>query len=647
VASGYYKKYNATYEITYGATDCVLESITHNEYDYTVEYLNSEEATFEGDAQVVGLGAKLTSGTNTTFTVEVPANHYIMNVLFNDKEITAENGEYSIVPVIINKITVIIGEVIAIEEVVISGETSVEVDGKITLTAVVTPSNAKVTNIVWSTENEENVNVVGNGLTCEVEGLSKGTATIKFDCEELAEPVEYAVTVTKTTSKVAVATFDFGANGSAAHEDGDALEASATYEDNDYSLTLSNNVKVYTSRDQQGNSCIKLGTSDKVGSFSFEVPEDVTEVIIYVAKYKDKDTEVVINGSSTIINTSSNDGEYTPIKIDTTTTKTITFATASSSKARCMINTIEFIKVMPYVAPTVLTLSDSTLDLLAGDTYTLEATIEPVEATETNVVWSTNKEEVATVKNGVITAVGVGQATITAKLEGLTATCVVNVSLPELATITLNKTTATLGVGDSLQLTASANPSTASLEGLVWSSNNAAATVDQTGRVTAVSVGEATITATVGDVSATCVLTIVGASEEVSVTAKYTGSTTTNMTEDNNATIIGLDASIFTVLSVKNKASNHVGLNKNGTIRLYASSSDGNGEVLQITASGKIITKIVITFDSTVGSFTVNGVVGSKDVSEYEINSETVEIKNTTTGASTQVHIKSIEIFYK
>ena len=470
VVSGSFVYAYSTYEVTYYSSnniECKIESITHNEYDYTVSYLDAEGAPFEGDVTVTGLDGKVAYGTNVTFTVSAPANHYVKSVSLNDEEITAVDGEYSFTSELINDITIVIGEVIAIEEVVISGETSVEVDGKITLTAVVTPSNAKVTNIVWSTENTENVSVIGNGLTCEVEGLLRGAATIKFDCEELAEPVEYAVTVTKTTSKVSVATFDFGANGDAEHADGGALEESVTYEDNAYSLVLSNNAKVYTSRDQQGNSCIKLGTSSVVGSFSFEVPEDVTEVIIYVAKYKTYETEVVINGSSTIINTSSNDGEYTPIKIDTTTTKTITFATASSSKARCMINTIEFIKVMPYVAPTSLTLGDSTLDLLAGDSYTLEATIEPAEATETNVVWTTNDEEVATVKNGVITAVGVGQATITAKLEGLIATCVVNVSLPELATITLNKTTATLGVGDSLQLTASANPSTASLEGLV------------------------------------------------------------------------------------------------------------------------------------------------------------------------------------
>jgi hypothetical protein len=60
----------------------------------------------------------------------------------------------------------------------------------------------------------------------------------------------------------------------------------------------------------------------------------------------------------------------------------------------------------------------------------------------------------------------------------------------------------------------------------------------------------------------------------------------------------------------------------------------------------KLIKSIEITFGSTVGSFEVNGVAGSKTVTVYEINGNKVEIQNVQTGATTQVHIKSIVITY-
>ena len=139
-----------------------------------------------------------------------------------------------------------------------------------------------------------------------------------------------------------VATFDFGANGSAAHVDGNAYSGSKTYTNNGYSLVLSSLTSVYgPAYDAKGNSCIKLGTSSKTGSFSFTVPEDVTKVVIYVAKYKSNTTKVTVNGTTYTISGASNNGAYDAIEVDTTTTKTVSFATVSGA-CRAMINTIEF-----------------------------------------------------------------------------------------------------------------------------------------------------------------------------------------------------------------------------------------------------------------------------------------------------------------
>lgn len=135
---------------------------------------------------------------------------------------------------------------------------------------------------------------------------------------------------------------DFGANGTAKHNDGTKIsDSSKTFDAGIRTITLTNIKTIYSDAfDAKGNSCLKLGTGSGVASFTLTVDDDVTEVVIYVAMYKDKNTSVIVNGTTYSITTKSNDGEYTPITIDTRTNKTINFATASSSTARCMIDKI-------------------------------------------------------------------------------------------------------------------------------------------------------------------------------------------------------------------------------------------------------------------------------------------------------------------
>ena len=99
---------------------------------------------------------------------------------------------------------------------------------------------------------------------------------------------------------------------------------------------------MYTgARDAKGNSCIKFGASGKAGSFTLTVGDNVTKVVIYVAQYKSNTTKITVNGTSYTITTASDDGVYTAIEVDTSSTKTITFTTVSGGY-RCMVNTIEF-----------------------------------------------------------------------------------------------------------------------------------------------------------------------------------------------------------------------------------------------------------------------------------------------------------------
>ncbi len=90
----------------------------------------------------------------------------------------------------------------------------------------------------------------------------------------------------------------------------------------------------------------------------------------------------------------------------------------------------EYARLQSLVAVTGVSLDKTTASLKVGDTVTLTATIAPANATNIAVTWSSNKTSVATVEDGVVTAVGAGEATITVTTEdgGFTATCTVTVN---------------------------------------------------------------------------------------------------------------------------------------------------------------------------------------------------------------------------
>ncbi|WP_288517366.1 Ig-like domain-containing protein [uncultured Treponema sp.] len=81
------------------------------------------------------------------------------------------------------------------------------------------------------------------------------------------------------------------------------------------------------------------------------------------------------------------------------------------------------------VSVTGVSLDKTSAELDVGDTLTLKATIEPANATNQNVSWSSSDENVATVANGTVTAKTAGTAVITVKTAdgGKEATCTITV----------------------------------------------------------------------------------------------------------------------------------------------------------------------------------------------------------------------------
>ena len=113
--------------------------------------------------------------------------------------------------------------------------------------------------------------------------------------------------------------FNLGANGSASHSDNNSAKTTYSETVSGYTLSITSGTNMYPgSRDAKGNSCIKFGSSSKVGSCTITVPDDVTSVVLYVAKYKANSANVTINGTIYTLSNNSNDGAYDKIVIDTT-----------------------------------------------------------------------------------------------------------------------------------------------------------------------------------------------------------------------------------------------------------------------------------------------------------------------------------------
>ena len=154
-----------------------------------------------------------------------------------------------------------------------------------------------------------------------------------------------------------------------------------------------------------------------------------------------------------------------------------------------------------------VTLNKESVTLKATDTFQLEATVSPASTTDKTIRWSSTNEEVAKVDaSGKVTALSVGNATITATCGEVSAQCAVQVE-PVLPTgIELELEQLELNLYETFQLVATVSPANVTDASVVWSSSRPdVVQVDDQGLVTALSVGQATITATdMEGHSATC-----------------------------------------------------------------------------------------------------------------------------------------------
>ncbi len=187
---------------------------------------------------------------------------------------------------------------------------------------------------------------------------------------------------------------------------------------------------------------------------------------------------------------------------------TITVTTEEGSKTATCEVTVE----PKIVEPNSILLNIESVELTVGDSKLLTYVVEPTNASNKNVKWESNDASIVSVEqNGKITANKAGNATITAvsELGNKTAACSVVVEPKTISVtgITLNKTSLKMAEGGNEKLIASIEPLNSTNKTVVWtSSNNDIVMVDYDGKVTALQVGIAKITATTddGNFSSTC-----------------------------------------------------------------------------------------------------------------------------------------------
>ena len=276
---------------------------------------------------------------------------------------------------------------------------------------------------------------------------------------------------------------------------------------------------------------------------------------------------------------------------------------------------------------TDITVSSATLTVKEGESATISFTVSPSDASKDGITFTSSDTSVVTVdKNGVVTAVGPGTATITitSKDGKVTATITVTVEAKTVAVtgISLDKTSITIGVGETQAIVANIEPSNATNKKVNWTSNDSAtASVDDEGNVTGKGVGSATIIATTADggKKATCSVKVTSSSSTVAVTGiKLDKSSITIGVGESQTLVATIEPSNATNKKV-NWATNDSAIatvDDNGTVTgkgvgnatIIATTADGGKKAtcsVKVTASSSPVAVTGVTLDKSTLTMTV------------------------------------------
>lgn len=425
-------------------------------------------------------------------------------------------------------------ETINVDEVSLDKNSlELSVGASATLTATVSPNNATNKNVTWESS-DSSVATVANG---KVTGIEAGTATITVKTEDGEKTATCNVTVkssgstgggdsntyklvTSTSELVEGSKYVFAsASSNAAYltkiittTNGNNLpQTDSTYTISSNSLTIDENVLTFTlgksdnnytfkTDNYPGNTQYYLDPTNTTGSNYLKTSATLTNFGKFSISFSSSAAVITSTGKS-----SRNIIRYNP--------SSKIFSCYSSGQSPVYLFKQEASSSIPV---TGVSLNESSATVVMGSALTLSATVEPINATNKNVTWSSSDETIATVLNGIVTPVAVGgPVTITATTEdgNKTATCTVIVEAPAPISVTgvsLNESNVSVSIGSTLTLTATIEPSNATNKNVTWSSSDESVATVSDGVVTSKAVGSATITVTTvdGGFTANCSITV-------------------------------------------------------------------------------------------------------------------------------------------
>lgn len=396
------------------------------------------------------------------------------------------------------------------------------------LRAIISPSNADNQKVIWTVENSSVIDYVDNqDGSATVKGLQVGTSKvtartddggfmsscnvtvgvgvekIELDKSELSLKKGESASLKATifpenasdkslkwgSSDVSVATVDAYGNVKA---EGNG-EATVFVSSSDGGFTAYCNVKVGTS---------VTGISLDPREFTLETIGSSFTIKPVISPEDASDLGVVWESADTKVVSVASDGTVTAIGPGTTT------VTATTNDGSFTSNCVVSVKSPAQH----VSLDKTSLKLLEGESGKLTATVYPLNSTQKTLTWVSDHPDVASVDNeGNVTARKAGAATVTVKVaEKVTAVCKVTV-ISRVTGISMSETTVELKPGETHQLTATVLPQNASNAEVTWySDKESVAKVSQSGLVSAVSTGEATIHVVTSDGGkmATCLVKV-------------------------------------------------------------------------------------------------------------------------------------------
>lgn len=273
-------------------------------------------------------------------------------------------------------------------------------------------------------------------------------------------------------------------------------------------------------------SCDDSIKKQKVESVEFEKTElalfvGQSENLVFTTTPKDAEiTDVVWYVSDEEVVSVSQDGKATGLSEGTASVT----VNVDGVEATCNITVSE--KPSEPVEIESIEIDSDDFELFVGGQKSLNVIIRPEGAVATNIIWTSSNVDVATVQNGLVTAISEGSVKISVSVGELTDDC--NLTVMEQSTepteIELNKRSIVLEKGNTFQLEPTLNGGASSEVVFQYSTDNSQiATVSETGLISALTPGETRIRVKVESLGleATCTVGVTDGSSIKSEWKKY------------------------------------------------------------------------------------------------------------------------------